>query len=63
MPMDEEAAVEVITIAFESLRQTILDNPTITRAEFEMTFEDISPADAQAVAYYPHIIVRIERNG
>jgi hypothetical protein len=61
MAMDEEA-VEVITTAFESLRRTVSEDLTITRAEFEMTWSDISEADASAVAYYPHIVVRVERN-
>lgn len=59
--MDEEA-VQIITSAFENLRSTILQDMTITRAEFEMTFSDISESDAANVAYYPHIVVRVERN-
>jgi hypothetical protein len=58
--MDEEA-VQIITTAFENLRSTILQDMTITKAEFEMTFSDVSPVEASEVAYYPHIVVRVER--
>jgi hypothetical protein len=59
--MDEEA-IQVINAAFENLRQTVLTDTTISKVEFEMTFSDISLDEASQVAYYPHIVVRIERN-
>ena len=61
LDMDEET-VQVINAAFENLRQIIHEDSTITKAEFEMTFSDISPNEADQVAYYPHIVVRVERN-